>query len=147
MIRSHLLLSSALLAGTIMFAQSAAAQIPSSYTPQSPAVSPWMGLWQQNTGALDNYHTFVQPQMQLNAALQAQNAALSRQGASLQALNNEIMQPQGRQSGMVATGQGAGFMNYSHYYAANRQPTRAATLRPNAARSTANVTSGSGYSQ
>ena len=59
-----------------------------------PAVSPWMGLWQQNTGALDNYHTFVQPQMEVNAALQMQVAVLNRQAARLQALNNDIAQPQ-----------------------------------------------------
>ena len=50
------------------------------YMPQTPPVSPWMGLWQRNTGPLDNYHSYVLPQMQLNSAMQMQNAALgSRQ--------------------------------------------------------------------
>ena len=102
-----------------------------SYTPQSPTISPWMGLWRQNTGALDNYHTFVRPQMQLNQTLQMQNAALSRQAMGLQALNNEINQPLENQSGMLATGQGATFMNYSHYYySGNRQAANSVGGRP-----------------
>ena len=91
------------------------------YTPQSPTISPWMGLWQRNPGALDNYHTYVQPQMELDRTLQLQNEALARQSAGLRALNYDIMQPQGYLS-MMPTGQGATFMNYSHYYGGNRPP-------------------------
>jgi hypothetical protein len=123
--RFNTALALVLLVSGTLFAQSAAAQYP--YTPNSQAFSPWMGLWQKNTGALDNYHTYVQPQMNLNQTLQTQNVALARQAAGLQVLNNAIMQPQENQSGMLPTGQGATFMNYSHYY--YRQSSRPMTLQ------------------
>jgi hypothetical protein len=84
-------------------------------------ISPWMGLWNRNTGPLDNYHNFVVPQMELNQTLQMQNAALNRQAYGLQMLNGQIAQPFGSQYGMVPTGQGATFMNYSHFYGGTRQ--------------------------
>jgi hypothetical protein len=127
MSRFNTLLAVILLAGGTIFSQSAFAQY--SYTPQSPAISPWMGLWNNNTGAVDNYHTFVQPQLELNKTLQMQSAALNRQARGLRDLNSEINQPQGAQSGMMPTGQGSTFMNYSHYYGNDlRQPSH--TVRP-----------------
>jgi hypothetical protein len=140
------LLAIALTAGGSILADSATGQNPGTYRPETPTVSPWMGLWQQNTGALDNYHTYVQPQMELNAELQSQNAQLNRQGARLQALHNEVMQPQGVQPGMVPTGQGSTFMNYSHYFGGNRQAVRP-PQRSNVSRSTPNMPSVPGVSQ
>ncbi len=134
MSRWNIVLTAAILAGGTILAQPAAGQAPMTYAPQSPAVSPWMGLWQQNTGALDNYHTFVQPQMEVNAALQMQGAALNRQAARLQALNNDIAQPQRNPGGMVPTGQGATFMSYSHYFGGAGQGLRPSPLRPDASR-------------
>ena len=80
-----------------------------------PSARGW-GSGSKIPAALDNYHTFVQPQMEVNAALQMQGAALNRQAARLQALNNDIAQPQRNPGGMVPTGQGATFMSYSHYF-------------------------------
>ena len=91
MCRFHTGLASFVLATATIYCQSAAAQY---YTPQTPAISPWMGLWQKNTGALDNYHSFVLPQMQLDQTLQMQNAALVRQQAGLQGLNNALQAPE-----------------------------------------------------
>jgi hypothetical protein len=103
-----------------------------------------MGLWQQNTGALDNYHAVVQPQMELNAALQAQGAALNRQAARLQSLNNEIAQPQRNPSGMVPTGQGATFMSFSHYYGGNGPASHPSPLGPGAPRNSSRSAAVSG---
>ena len=105
--------------GGAIFSQSATAQNP--YAPQSPVISPWMGLWNRNTGPLDNYHNFVVPQMELNQTLQMQNAALNRQALGLQMLNGQLGQPFGSQYGMVPTGQSATFMNYSHFYGGKGQ--------------------------
>ncbi len=137
-------LATVLLTCGAICSHSASAQSPMSYEPQSPTVSPWLGLWRQNTGALDNYHTFVQPQMELNRTLQMQNSALTRQAAGLQSLHNEIMQPQGNQSGMMPTGQGSTFMNYSHYYGGNRQILRPAPARLTAQRTAPNLPSVTG---
>ena len=129
MIRFNPLLAVVLLSGGTVFCQSAAAQ---SSMPQNSGISPWMGLWSGNTGALDNYHTFVRPQLDLDRTLQIQGAALNRQAAGLRELNYEITQPQRNQSGMVQTGQGASFMTYSHYYSngTNRQISRPPIRRP-----------------
>ncbi len=134
MTRFNAVLAVVFLAGGTIFAQAAAAQ--SVYSPQTPAISPWMGLWQKNTGAVDNYHTFVLPQMQLNQTLQMQNAALNRQEAGLQNLNFDITQQQWNQSRIMPTGQGASFMYYSHYYGGNRPTSRTTPPRPAAARAT-----------
>ncbi len=136
--RFHTALTIAVIVGGAIWCQTATAQIPA-YTPQTPTISPWMGLWRQDTGVLDNYHTFVRPQTELNATLQMQNAALNRQAAGLQYLNNELMQPQISPSGMTPTGQGATFMSYSHYYGGNRQPSRAPAPRPTTSRSSPNT--------
>jgi hypothetical protein len=119
-------------ASVASLSQSARAQ----YMPQRPVISPWMGMWQRNTGPLDNYHTFVLPQMQLDRTLQMQNAALYRQQAGLQYLNNEIIQTQYNASAMMPTGQGATYMNYSHYYGGVRstQASSAVSPRPAARR-------------
>lgn len=138
MTRFNTLLLVVILSGGAGFSRSAVAQ--STYTPQRPTVSPWLGLWQNNSGALDNYHTFVRPQMELNNTLQMQNAALRRQEVGLQNLNNEAVQPLGTATGMLPTGQGATFMSYSHYYGGNNRPTsRPMAPRPTASKATANI--------
>ena len=134
MTRFNIVLALVLLVGgsTFSFSQSAIAQ--STYMPQTSPVSPWMGLWQRNTGPLDNYHSYVLPQMQLNAALQSQNAALGRQAAGLQYLGEAVTNQQTGQlgtSGMSPTGQNATFMNYSHYFGLNRQmPGSGSSITP-----------------
>ena len=143
MTRSSIMLAVIFLASGTIFSQSAAAQ----YTPQRSTVSPWMGLWQRNTGAMDNYHTFVQPQMELNKTLQVQGSALNRQETGLQDLNYEMMQPQGNRSTMTPTGQGATFMSYSHYYGGSRQLSRPVPSRPPTSRTAHNSPTSSGMSR
>ena len=139
MTRSNTFLAVILLAGGTIFTQSAAAQ----FSPQRPTISPWMGIFQRNTGAMDNYNTFVRPQMELNRTLQMQGSALDRQEMGLQDLNYEMMQPQGNRSTMMPTGQGATFMNFSHYYGGSRQVSRPVPSRPTASRTARNSMSSS----
>ena len=144
MTRFPLVLAFVLLVGGTIFAQPATAQ--STYLPQTSPVSPWMGLWQRNTGPLDNYHSYVLPQMQLNSALQTQNAALGRQAAGLQNLGEAMMNQQIGPSGMTPTGQGATFMNYSHYFSLNRQmPGTGSSITPRTF-GNASLGNSSGYS-
>ncbi|MBN2580000.1 MAG: hypothetical protein JXB10_13510 [Pirellulales bacterium] len=88
------------------------AQIYAPSGPQAlpPTFSPWLNLFQRNTGPLDNYHTWVQPEMRLRQTLQYQ-------ARNIQSLQQYVSQPQTRTDGKLApTGVGGGFMSYSHYY-------------------------------
>ena len=119
MCRFNAVLAGFFLAAATVYCQSAAAQIYG-YNPQGPAISPWMGLWQKNTGPFNNYQSVVLPQQQLSQTLQMQSAALARQQASLMGINNALSQGGGTPSGgMMPTGEGASFMNYSHYFGGN----------------------------
>jgi hypothetical protein len=91
-----------------------------SYTPQRPVLSPWLQLGQSNSGPLDNYHTYVQPQLQLYDTLRQQSTEIERQKIGLQNLSYEVSSPLGKQAAMVPTGQGGTFMNLGHYYGSNR---------------------------
>jgi len=114
--------------GIVLGMQTAEAQQPYvPYRPSTPAFSPWLNLYQKNTGPLDNYHNYVQPQIQMWDTLQQQDLNIQRQGSSIRALGQGLTQLQ--QHGTVRpTGGASSFMNYSHYYptaAAGAQRARA----------------------
>jgi hypothetical protein len=102
------------------------------YQPTQPTFSPWMSLYQHNSGPLDNYHTFVRPQMQLQDTLRQQRTILQDQGEGIQELSGKMNAVQQGRSPAHPTGAGSVFMDYSHYYdasgSANRQ--RATVQRP-----------------
>jgi hypothetical protein len=85
------------------------------YQPSTPTISPWMNLYQRNPGPLDNYNTYVRPQIQLRDTLQQQDARIQRQGNSIHLLGQEVTEIQ-QEPTVRPTGSGAGYMNYSHYY-------------------------------
>lgn len=85
---------------------------------QQPVISPWFGLYQRNGGPLDNYHTFVRPQIELNDALLRQQNAIQYNSAGLNTLGRDVNQLQDPRA-VRPTGTASGFMNYSHYF-----PTR-----------------------
>ena len=58
----------------------------------SPTLSPWFGLYQKNGGPVDNYHNFVLPQLQLQDTLQRQQAAIQRNDAGLNSLDQDVTQ-------------------------------------------------------
>jgi hypothetical protein len=82
-----------------------------------PPFSPWFGLYQRNGGPLDNYHTFVQPRIELDNTLQRQQAAIHRNYEGVASLGREFSQI-GEQGQVHPTGTGSVFMDYSHYYPA-----------------------------
>ena len=97
---------------------SASAQQPrrsyATYRPSRPTVSPYLDLFRQRTGELDNYHTFVRPKLRTQAALRRQSAqfgSLQRQFGGLQSQFSSLQNTQ-----VAPTGIGGGFMNFSHFY-------------------------------
>jgi hypothetical protein len=80
-----------------------------------PTFSPWFGLYQRNGGPLDNYHTFVQPRIDLDNTLQRHQAAIHRNNEGVASLNRELSQF-GEQTQVHPTGAGSVFMDYGHYY-------------------------------
>jgi hypothetical protein len=85
------------------------------YYPRSSPISPWMNMFQRKPGPLDNYHSFVQPQLQLEETLGQQNTALQQQATKIRSLGQDIRERQ-RGSDTPPTGIGSVFMDYSHYY-------------------------------
>jgi hypothetical protein len=98
------------LAILLLAASSLHAQVPA--PGDRPALSPWFGLYQRNSGPLDNYHTFVQPRIELNNTLQRHQAAIQRNNEGVVSLGHEL----GDQRQLHPTGTGSVFMDYSHYY-------------------------------
>jgi len=86
-----------------------------SYTPSSPTLSPWFGLYNRDSGPLDNYHNFVRPRQRVYRALQQQHNEIQRQSSNLNALGQEVLSMR-QPSSLRPTGVGSTFMNYSHYY-------------------------------
>jgi hypothetical protein len=60
-------------------------------------------------GVLDRYNAYVRPSLNLQQAIQAQNARLGQ-------LGSELDQVRRAEAGAGTTGIGGAFMNYSHYY-------------------------------
>jgi len=109
-----------------------------SYRPAQPTFSPWLNLYQRNSGPLDNYHTFVRPEMQLRATLRQQRTMLQDQGEGLRELSGQVSAVQQSRAPAHPTGAGSVFMDYEHYYdftgSANRP--RSAIQRPTSRAST-----------
>ncbi len=102
-----------------------------SYQPSVPTLSTWFNLYQRNSGALDNYHTFVRPERQLQDALRQQNTTIQRQGEGIRGLTGQMNELQQGRSPAHPTGAGSVFMDYGHYY---NLKTSAGPLRPSASR-------------
>ena len=87
----------------------------SQYQPISPTMSPWLQLWNKNTGVLDNYHNAVVPQMQLQKNLQQQAITNQQQADRLSGLHGQVNELENG-GAMHATGTNSVFMDYSHFY-------------------------------
>jgi hypothetical protein len=116
MTRSKLVLLSLVVATAASWTSSAFAQ--TRYYPTRGPISPWMNMWQRKPGPLDNYHTYVQPDIQLQRVISQQQNSLTQNAAGLQSLDTQMQNGQ-RDLRVVPTGTGSTFMELSHYY-----PTR-----------------------
>jgi hypothetical protein len=97
-----------------------------------PTLSPWFNLYQKNNGPLDNYHMFVRPRIDLNDSLQQHQAAIRRNSAGLNSVDQDLTQLQEHASGVRPTGTASVFMNYSHYYSAQGGAARGPTVQRDA---------------
>ena len=87
------------------------------YDGSSSRLSPWLNLYQRQAGPLDPYHMFVQPQLQLNNALQVQQASLQRNKAAVNAVANHVLTAEEAFNAQAApTGVAASFMTHGTYF-------------------------------
>jgi hypothetical protein len=97
-------------------------------------LSPWMNLESRGGGGVDNYHNFVQPNLQLNSALQAQHMGIQSNASSVNAVGEAIVsQAAAAKAQPLPTGQRASFMNYRGYFnnlAGNGMGAPGATTTP-----------------
>jgi hypothetical protein len=110
-----------LMAGMLLpLARPASAQVRApGYGPATPTLSPWLNLYQKQAGPVDNYHMFVQPQIQLQNTLRQQELTNQRQTAGMTSLGQQMTQmEQDRQAPVHPTGTGSVYMSYLHYYPA-----------------------------
>ena len=112
MIRQRLILLSMLLVVGTVWTPVAFAQ---RYTPIRGPISPWMDIFQRKPGPLDNYHSYVQPEIQLQRTVNQQNNALTQNALGIQSLGQQVEDAQ-KESPVHPTGAGSVFMEYSHYY-------------------------------
>ena len=85
------------------------------YYPSRGPISPWMNMWQRQPGPLDNYHSYVQPQLQLQNQITQQNRSLMQNAQGLESLSQQVNNNQ-KESQVHPTGTGSVFMDFSHYY-------------------------------
>jgi hypothetical protein len=103
------------------------------YGQSSPALSPWLSLFNNNRGnVLDNYNEFVKPKQDMFRALQDQGTQLRQQGMRQQTMQGSMNQllndgstdrvlSEPNQTRSIGGMNGAGFRQYLHYYQGGMQ--------------------------
>jgi hypothetical protein len=113
MLRPRLILLSLLLVAGTTWTPSAFAQ--NRYSPVRGPISPWMDIFQRKPGPLDNYHSYVRPELQLQRTLNLQDNALAQNANGIQVLGQRVENGQ-REIQVRPTGTNSVYMEYSHYY-------------------------------
>lgn len=91
--------------------------------PFYPTFSPWLRLYQHNPGPLDNYNSYVRPELQLRERIQRINAISAHQAAGMSDLQGQL-EGLHNDAAVRPTGTGSVFMNYSHYYDSRKSQAR-----------------------
>jgi hypothetical protein len=86
----------------------------------NPVFSPWLNLYQRQAAPVDNYHAYVQPQMQLNNAIQGQQAQIQRNGAATDALADRQTAQQAFNATAAPANTAAGFLTQGGYFNTSR---------------------------
>jgi hypothetical protein len=109
-------------------AQASLAQVPRSmhYEPTYPTLSPWFRMYTSNTGPLDNYHTYVRPEMLMREMIVRQNTINYQNAAHIASLRTDVTSLT-HDTTVRPTGTSSVFMDYSHYY--GQTPTRPTARR------------------
>ncbi len=86
--------------------------------PYGPApLSPWLNLNTKQGGPVDNYHMFVQPQIQLQNTLQAQQMGIQNNAAAVTAMGERVLYEMQSAYGQIQpTGVAGGFMTQRTYF-------------------------------
>jgi len=84
-----------------------------------PPISPWLSMFNNSRGnVLDNYHTYVMPQMQIQQEFAQQERQMRQQQMQQRSLEGQIDKvlnpPKKRPS--YSSSNGAGYRQYLHYY-------------------------------
>lgn len=87
------------------------------YRPARPTLSPYLDLFRQDTGVVDPFNTFVEPQRRLQSQARQFQREIAGQQATINNLQQQVQtQLQMRPTGARPTGTGATFMNHSHFF-------------------------------
>jgi hypothetical protein len=105
-----------------------------------------MNIFQRKPGPLDNYHSYVQPDLQLQRAMVQQNDATMQNARGIHFLGQQMENAQ-RESQIPPTGMGSVFMQYSHYYPMNQGHGMHAMAHPHPASHGAAPSSGTRYAR
>ena len=109
-----------MLSCAVFWCQGAAvAQHGRTYSPSRPTLSPYLNLFRRDAGAVDNYNSFVRPEIEMQNTLQEQETAVTQQSGRLRLLDRQVERLEGTSSAR-STGAGSRFMNYSHYFQSGR---------------------------
>ena len=88
-----------------------------SYGGTSGPFSPWLNLGQRQSGPLDPYHMFVQPQLQLRNTLEIQQANIQRNKAGINAVADHVVSTEEAFNAPASpTGVAASFMTQGMYF-------------------------------
>jgi hypothetical protein len=86
-------------------------------SPYGPTMSPYLEYLRAQPGVVPNYYQFIRPQRELRQTLNQYDRTLTQEQRQIQKLEGELQQI--KESPAAATGTGATFQNYSHYYRMN----------------------------
>lgn len=86
-------------------------------SPYGPTMSPYLEYLRAQPGVIPNYYQFIRPQRELRQTLNQYDRTLTQEQRQIQQLEGEIQRI--KESPAAATGTGATFQNYSHYYRMN----------------------------
>ena len=115
--------------GACSLFQTAEAQVGgsrNSWFPRSnpSAFSPWLEMERVSTSELDTYNQYVRPRLEMERYLTAQHREMNLRTDQQKAIQNEIMRMQKQDYQVTgeasATGKGATYRNYMHYYPRKR---------------------------
>lgn len=104
----------------VLLPSEASAQVQRPYRyepPAGPTLSPYLLFSRRPTGVYDNYHAFVRPRLELRSALRFQEQQIGQLDRNLRDVRGDVRTlSEVRDAGIVPTGVGSSYLNYSHYY-------------------------------
>ena len=92
------------------------------YEPQTPTLSPYLGLTLFNNGGVPNYYAFVRPRLQQRSLNLQQQAFTSQHGEEIQRLQNDVQRgvvpvaKTGTGSWFMTPGTRSSYLDTAHFY-------------------------------